>query len=84
MTEPSCGATAAGRSATTRRVVIVHSLVSRSYILDLRPGSSTVEYLVKRALTSTCWTGGAGRARRGQRLRDDVDEYLPPAVEAVP
>src|SRR5215211_8548367 len=27
-------------------VVIVHSLVSRSYILDLRPGSSTVEYLV--------------------------------------
>jgi polyhydroxyalkanoate synthase len=27
-------------------VVIVHSLVSRSYILDLRPGNSTVEYLV--------------------------------------
>ena len=27
-------------------VVIVHSLVSRSYILDLRPGNSTVEYLI--------------------------------------
>src|SRR3954468_20142748 len=31
-------------------VVIVHSLVSRSYILDLRPGSSTVEYLVAAGL----------------------------------
>src|SRR3954464_5603465 len=27
-------------------VVIVHSLVSRSYILDLRPGTSTIEYLL--------------------------------------
>src|SRR5438270_6909427 len=31
-------------------VVIVHSLVSRSYILDLRPGNSTVEYLTRAGL----------------------------------
>ena len=31
-------------------VVIVHSLVSRSYILDLRPGNSLVEYLTAAGL----------------------------------
>ena len=31
-------------------VVIVHSLVSRSYILDLRPGNSLVEYLTDAGL----------------------------------
>ena len=31
-------------------VLIVHSLVSRSYILDLRPGSSLVEYLTDAGL----------------------------------
>src|SRR4029079_4670610 len=40
------------RSATPIRyrppVVIVHSLVSRSYILDLRPGSSAVEFFLGR------------------------------------
>src|SRR5438309_11359587 len=31
-------------------LLIVHSLVSRSYILDLRPGNSAVEYLVNAGL----------------------------------
>ena len=31
-------------------VLIVHSLVSRSYILDLRPGSSLIEYLTGRGI----------------------------------
>ena len=64
-------------------MLIVHSLVSRSYILDLRPGSSLVEYL----------TGGHRRVHprlgRPDELDADndleryVDWYLPRAVAAV-
>jgi polyhydroxyalkanoate synthase len=43
----SCGAT--GRRGQVRQpLLIVFSLVSRSYILDLRPGHSAVEFLVDR------------------------------------
>ena len=38
------------RSATAPPVLIVHSLVSRSYILDLRPGNSIVEFLLDAGL----------------------------------
>ena len=49
-------------------VVIVHSLVSRSYILDLRPGNSLVEYLHRRrAGRLHARLGRARRARRRQR-----------------
>ena len=75
----SCGATATARSATGRRSLIVHSLVSRSYILDLRPGSSLVEYLVaRRARRVHARLGRPGRARRRQRPRD-VRRRLPAA-----
>src|SRR6478735_7867383 len=53
------------RSATPIRyqppVVIVHSLVSRSYILDLRPGSSAVEFLPGCARTKPDLDGVASR-----------------------
>ena len=69
-TRPSCGATATARSEYGPPVLIVHSLVSRSYILDLRPGNSLVEYLTgggPRRLHARL--GRARRARRRQRPR---------------
>ena len=51
-------------------VLIVHSLVSRSYILDLRPGNSLVEYLTDGGPGRLhARLGRAGRARRRQRPR---------------
>ena len=38
-------------------VLILPSLVSRSYILDLQPHNSFVVALGKAAWTSSCWTG---------------------------
>ena len=44
-TRRSCGATAAAPVRFAQPLLIVTSLVSRSYILDLLPGSSAVEFL---------------------------------------
>jgi len=76
------------RSATPIRyqppVVIVHSLVSRSYILDLRPGSSAVEFLLGRGhdVYMLDW-GVADERDAANTLATYVDEYLPRAVAAA-
>ena len=65
-------------------VLIVHSLVSRSYILDLRPGSSAVEYLVKAGLDVFMLDWGIpDELDADNDLATYVDRYLPRAVEAV-
>jgi polyhydroxyalkanoate synthase subunit PhaC len=65
-------------------VVIVHSLVSRSYILDLRPGSSTVEYLVDAGLDVFMLDWGVPDERDADNtLETYVDGYLPRALAAV-
>jgi polyhydroxyalkanoate synthase len=65
-------------------VVIVHSLVSRSYILDLRPGSSTVEYLVDAGLDVFMLDWGVPDERDAENdLERYVDHYLPRALAAV-
>ena len=65
-------------------VVFVHSLVSRSYILDLRPGSSTVEYLVNDGFDVYMLDWGVPDERDADNdFGTYVDEYLPPAIEAV-
>ena len=52
-------------------LLIVTSLVSRSYILDLLPGSSAVEFLRAQGLRRLpARLGDPGRARRGQPPRD--------------
>jgi polyhydroxyalkanoate synthase subunit PhaC len=76
------------RSATPIRfqppVVIVHSLVSRSYILDLRPGSSAVEFLLGRGLDVYMLDWGVADERDADNtLETYVDEYLPRAVATV-
>jgi polyhydroxyalkanoate synthase len=65
-------------------VVIVHSLVSRSYILDLRPGNSTVEYLVDAGLDVFMLDWGVpDELDADNSLETYVDSYLPRALAAV-
>ena len=65
-------------------VVIVHSLVSRSYILDLRPGSSTVEYLVGQGLDVFMLDWGVpDELDADNSLETYVDEYIPLALDAA-
>jgi polyhydroxyalkanoate synthase subunit PhaC len=65
-------------------VVLVHSLVSRSYILDLRPGSSTVEYLVDAGLDVFLLDWGVPDERDADNtLESYVDGSLPRALAAV-
>ena len=65
-------------------VVIVHSLVSRSYILDLRPGSSHVEYLLDQGFDVFMLDWGVADERDADNgFETYVDEYMPPALEAA-
>ena len=65
-------------------VLIVHSLVSRSYILDLRPGNSAVEYLVNAGLDVFMLDWGVPDGLDANNsFATYVDEYLPRAVAAV-
>lgn len=65
-------------------VVLVHSLVSRSYILDLRPGSSVVEFLRDEGFDVFLLDWGVpDELDAANTLETYVDEYLPRAVEAA-
>jgi polyhydroxyalkanoate synthase len=65
-------------------VVIVHSLVSRSYILDLRPGSSTVEYLTGHGLDVFMLDWGVpDELDADNDFERYVDWYLPRALAAA-
>jgi poly[(R)-3-hydroxyalkanoate] polymerase subunit PhaC len=65
-------------------VLIVHSLVSRSYILDLRPGSSHVEYLLDQGFDVFMLDWGIPDERDADNSFETyVDEYLPLAVDAA-
>ena len=65
-------------------LVLVHSLVSRSYILDLRPGSSAVEFFLGRGFDVFMLDWGVPDERDAENtLETYVDEYLPRALTAV-
>jgi polyhydroxyalkanoate synthase len=65
-------------------VLIVHSLVSRSYILDLRPGNSLVEYLTAAGLDVFMLDWGVpDELDADNDFERYVDWYLPRAVAAV-
>ena len=65
-------------------ILIVFSLVSRSYILDLRRGHSTIEFLVERGFDVFLLDWGVPDERDAENtLETYVDEYVPRAVEAV-
>lgn len=65
-------------------LLIVFSLFSRSYILDLRPGNSFVERLLAAGFDVYLLDWGVPDERdAGNRLEDYVDDYLPAAVQRV-
>jgi polyhydroxyalkanoate synthase len=65
-------------------LLIVTSLVSRSYILDLLPGSSSVEFLRSRGFDVFLLDWGIpDELDADNGLATYVDEYLPRAVAAV-
>jgi polyhydroxyalkanoate synthase subunit PhaC len=65
-------------------VVIVHSLVSRSYILDLRPGNSLVEYLTNAGLDVFMLDWGVpDELDADNDLARYVDWYMPRALAAA-
>jgi polyhydroxyalkanoate synthase len=65
-------------------VVIVHSLISRSYVLDLYPGNSAIDFLLKQGLDVYLvdW-GVADEAEAANTLETYTDRYLPEALAAV-
>jgi polyhydroxyalkanoate synthase len=65
-------------------VLIVHSLVSKSYILDLLPGTSMVEYLIGEGFDVFLldWTA-PDPADAENTLETYVDDYIPDAIEAL-
>ena len=65
-------------------VVIVHSLVSRSYVLDLYPGNSAIDFLLSHGLDVYLvdW-GVADEAESGNTLETYTERYLPEALAAV-
>ena len=65
-------------------MVIVHSLVSRSYVLDLYPGNSAVAFFVASGLDTLLvdW-GVADEAEAANTLETYADEYLPRAIAAA-
>src|SRR5919108_939639 len=71
---------AAGESTSTP-LLLVYALIKRPYILDLLPGKSVVQSLLKQgiALYLTDWlSGGAERGR--PRVSEPVSKYCPSPV----
>jgi poly[(R)-3-hydroxyalkanoate] polymerase subunit PhaC len=65
-------------------LVFVPSIVSRSYILDLRPGNSTVEFFLRQGMDVFLLDWGVADERDAENtIETYVDEYLPRAVAAV-
>ena len=65
-------------------LLIVHSLVSKSFILDLIPGNSFIEYLLDEGFDVylTDW-GEPGVEDSGLRIEDYVLGYIPEMVSTV-
>jgi polyhydroxyalkanoate synthase len=65
-------------------LLFVHSLVSRSYIMDLRPGNSTVEFFLAQGFDVYMLDWGIPDERDAENtIETYVDEYLPRAVAAL-
>jgi polyhydroxyalkanoate synthase subunit PhaC len=65
-------------------VVIVHSLVSRSYVLDLYPGNSAVAFLLRSGLDVFLLDWGVpDEADSGNTLEHYADHAIPAAIAAA-
>lgn len=65
-------------------ILIIYALINKPYILDLRPGASLIEYLVKQGYDVYLldW-GKPGLEDKHLQLADYVLEYIPRAVKHV-
>jgi polyhydroxyalkanoate synthase subunit PhaC len=65
-------------------VLIVHSLVSKSYVLDLMPNNSMIRFLLEEGFDVFLLDWGvADPAEAENTLEDYVDDYIPEAIEAA-
>jgi polyhydroxyalkanoate synthase len=65
-------------------LLIVFSLITRSYILDLSPGNSFVEQLLEAGFDVYLLDWGVADERdAGNGLEDYVDDYLPAGIDRV-
>lgn len=65
-------------------ILIVHSLVSKSYVLDLQPNNSMIRFLLGEGFDVFLLDWGVADAVEAQNtLEDYVDDYIPEAVEAT-
>ena len=65
-------------------LLIVFSLVSRSYVLDLRPGNSFIEHLLSAGFDVFMLDWGTPDERDADNsLEDYVDDYIPAAIDRV-
>jgi polyhydroxyalkanoate synthase len=65
-------------------LLVVFSMISRSYILDLTPGNSFIEQLLDAGFDVYMVDWGEPDERDAQnRLEDYVDDYIPAAVDRV-
>ncbi len=65
-------------------VLIVFSLISRSYILDLSPGNSFIQHLLDADLDVYMLDWGVPDERdAANRLEDYVDDYIPAAIQLI-
>ncbi len=65
-------------------VLIVHSLISKSYVLDLLPGTSMVRFLVEEGFDTFLLDWEAPDPADAENLLETyVDGYLPEAIEAL-
>jgi len=65
-------------------VLIVHSLVSKSYVLDLMPNNSMIRFLLGEGFDVFLLDWGvADPADAENTLEDYVDGYIPEAIEAT-
>src|SRR4051794_24025301 len=65
-------------------ILIVHSLVSKSYVLDLMPNNSMIRFLLGEGFDVFLLDWGvADPAEAENTLEDYVDDYIPEAIEAT-
>lgn len=72
------------RVAYTQPVVIVHSLISRSYVFDLHPDNSAIRFLLDRGLDMMLLDWGVADELEAENTMETyVDGYIPEAVNAA-
>jgi polyhydroxyalkanoate synthase len=65
-------------------VLLVHSLVSKSYVLDLYPGNSLIEYLRNSGLEVLLLDWGIpDEVEASNTLETYIDDYIPEAIAAA-